>query len=47
MGSDGLDRDDEHMTLGQRAFWTLVSASSAIMLYLCIVCAMPRGPAGY
>lgn len=46
MDSDGLERD-EHMSLGQRAFWTLVSTFSAVLLYLTVVCALPRGPIGY
>ncbi len=46
-GSDGFDRDDERMTLGQRAFWTAVSAVSATLLYLTVLCALPRGAIGY
>lgn len=48
MVGDGFDRDDDgRMSLGQRAFWTAVSAVSAVLLYLCVVCALPRGPVGY
>ena len=49
MASDGFDRDhdDEHMSLGQRAFWTAVSAFSVVLLYLTVICALPRGPVGY
>jgi hypothetical protein len=46
--SDGFDRDhDERMSMGLRAFWATVSAASAVLLYLAIVCALPRGPVGY
>jgi hypothetical protein len=46
MGSDGFDRD-ERMSPGQRAFWTVVSAFSAVLLYLTVLCSLPRGAVGY
>lgn len=49
--SDGTTGDeferDEHMTVGQRAFWALVTTLSGVLLYLTVVCALPRGPIGY
>ena len=46
--SDGFDRDhDERMSMGLRAFWTTVYAASAVLLYLAIIGALPRGPVGY
>ena len=46
--SDGFDRDHgERMSVGLRAFWTTVSAASAVLLYLAIICALPRGLVGY
>jgi hypothetical protein len=48
MRTEGFDRDDDdRMSLGQRAFWTAVSAVSVMLLYLAVVCALPRGPVGY
>ena len=46
MVDDGFDRD-ARMSLRHRAFWTLVGAVSTVLLYLAIVCALPRGPVGY
>lgn len=38
---------DRRMSLRRRAFWTVVGAASTLLLYLTIICALPRGPAGY
>ena len=46
MVDDGFDRDGR-MSLRHRAFWTVVGAASTVLLYLAIVCALPRGPVGY
>ena len=46
MNSHGVERD-EGMSMGMRIYWALVSALSAVSLYLAVVCALPRGPAGY
>lgn len=43
---DEFERD-ERMTVGQRAFWAFVTTLSAVLLYLTVVCALPRGPIGY
>jgi hypothetical protein len=37
----------ERMSVGMRVYWTLVTALSAVCLYLIVVCATPRGPVGY
>lgn len=41
-----FDRD-ERMTVGQRAFWALVTTLSGVLLYLTVVCVLPRGPIAY
>jgi hypothetical protein len=46
MVDDGFDRE-ARLSLRRRAFWTLVGAASTVLLYLTIVCALPRGPLGY
>ena len=43
---DEFERD-ERMTVGQRAFWAFVTTLSGVLLYLTVVCALPRGPIGY
>jgi hypothetical protein len=43
---DGFDRE-ARLSLRHRASWTLVGAASTVLLYLTIVCALPRGPVGY
>ena len=46
MIDDGFD-PDPHMSLRRRAFWTVVGIASTLLLYLTIVCALPRGSVGY
>ena len=46
MFDEDFDRD-ARLSLRHRAFWTLVGAASTVLLYLTIVCALPRGPVGY
>jgi hypothetical protein len=45
-GGGQFDRE-ERMSLGLRAFWAVVTTLSGVLLYLAIVCALPRGPIGY
>ena len=47
MVDDGFDRDDARMSLRHRAFWMIVGAASTVLLYLTVICALPRGAAGY
>ena len=47
MVGDGFDRDETRMSLRHRAFWTIVGAGSTVLLYMAIVCALPRNPVGY
>jgi hypothetical protein len=39
--------DAPPMGMAMRAFWALVTATSFVLLYLTVLCALPRSPAGY
>ncbi|MCE3284000.1 MAG: hypothetical protein K0R70_256 [Steroidobacteraceae bacterium] len=41
------DERDEGTSVGMRIYWALVSALSAVSLYLTVVYALPRGAAGF